>query len=271
MADERNAADEQPTQPVGPDGGDRAGTDGTVGDLPSEDGTGADGDAGAAPGPLVDPLTDPDATARVDVPPLPGAGGVDGTRPLPPVDTPRWSARAGVRPRPAGADEWSGDAVVEDPYGGRSWFTPVIVAVVVLILLAVLGAGLYLIYRNSGRGGQPAPTPTAAPTTTAASSAAPSESPPTPTPSPSPPVVQVPVPAVVGHTEQEAKQLLDAVGLTYRLDTVVDGSVRPGTVLSVTPPAGTMVAKCSQVTLVVAAAPPSPPASPSPSPSGGTG
>src|SRR4051812_33546832 len=75
----------------------------------------------------------------------------------PPVDdAPRWTARANV-PTPGdpalrqpAPQEWVEEE--EDPYHGRSWLTPVIVAMVALVLIAALSVGVWLIYRATENG-----------------------------------------------------------------------------------------------------------------------
>jgi hypothetical protein len=233
---------------------------------------------GDEPGDATRPLPEsrnPDETAPMAPP--------DGTRqfpkvgetaPLPavedePAGAPTWSARASVRP--AGgpeAQEWQ-EPPAEDPYGGRSWFTPILIGGLVLILLAVLGTGVWLIYRatrsNSG------PTPVA----TASASASPSRSPttartsatrsPSAAPTTSSVPAGVPVPNVVGSNVATATATLTGAGFKVTVVRKPDDSVAPGTVLSTDPPPDLVVPPGTQVTLVVASAPPPPTTAPAPS------
>src|SRR5256885_9191669 len=213
--------------------------------------------------------TDPDATAAA-MPPVDDGTRVDGT----PVDDDagRWSARAAVRPpgpaAPTPTQQWERE---EDPYQGRSWLRPVVIALAVLLLMALLGSGVWLILRNSsatpGTGASPSPiTPpatTAAPTTATATTAAPTSA--------APALVTIPD-GLVGGTEANARGVLGALGLKVRTVPRISPTAEPGTVLTVEPPAGTQVPANSTVVLLVAAAPakpPPPPTSPSPSSSVG--
>jgi len=240
--------------------------------------------AGDEPGDATRPLPDSrnsDATA-----PMAPADGtrqfprVGETAPLPPVEdepagAPSWSARAAVRPGGGPPEQDPHEPAAEDPYGGRSWFTPILVGGLVLVLLAVLGTGVWLIYRatrsNSGptpAGGTSAsappsatPSPTPAPTTATRSPSA------APTTSSVP--AGVPVPNVVGSNVATATATLTGAGFKVSVVRKPDDSVAPGTVLSTDPPPETVVPAGTQVTLVVASAPP-PPTTTAPAPSTST-
>jgi hypothetical protein len=169
-----------------------------------------------------------------------------------------WSGRAEV---PAGA-RYVRDAAPVDWEDGvdqadRRWWMPILVGVVALLLLGVLGFGLWLILRSNERGLLPV-TPSATSTsspTPAMTSAVPTTGQPTPSPTAA---VPIPVPPVVGLPEAAARSLLDQVGLTYRLQ--FRASTLPaGTVIETDPPVGTLVAPGQQVTLVIADAPTEPP------------
>lgn len=207
------------------------------------------------------------------------------------VEAPRWSARAAVRPRtvPAspthpgsgyggwGTEErgepYESGAYVADPYAGRSWLTPVLIALIVALLLAVLGIGGYLIFRETGGGTVPAPAVSPVPTVPASAQPSPSPSvPPSPSASPSEsvsvPAGIVAVPPLVGLSVGDAQQALAAVGLSAVVVERPDASARPGTVLASDPPAGALIRPGSSVTLMVAAErAPSAPASGQPRPS----
>lgn len=237
-----------------------------------------DGDPDATrigPASPVDPWQtepDPDAT-RI--------GG--GTSPLRPDDSgatrvggplghdepPRWSARANV-PQPGdpslrrpAQEEWVEE---DDPYQGRSWFTPVIVGIVALVLIGALSVGLYLIYQATADGDNapsdqvpgvqpssssavvPTPTPTRQPSTAPPSSAAPSETTEAPPSS-------VAIPPLRGSTLAQATIKLQQLGLEVKVVRRADGSVAPGEVLESDPGPGVMIAAGGTVTLYVATAP----------------
>lgn len=236
---------------------------------------------------------DPDAT-RIGPPADPGATRIGGgVSPLRPDDSgatriggplghdepPRWTARANV-PQPGDPalrqstpEEW----VEEDPYQGRSWFTPVIVGVVALLLVGALSVGLYLIYQATADGDNApqdqlpgvvtsssavAPSPTRQPTTAAPSSAAPSET-------TAAPPSSVAIPPLRGNTLAQATIKLQQLGLEVKVVRRADGSVQPGEVLESDPGPGAMVAVGETVTLFVAIAPTAAPSKSSVSPSAG--
>jgi hypothetical protein len=181
---------------------------------------------------------------------------------------PRWSARAGV-PAPgdplrrSAPQEWVEEE--EDPYHGRSWFTPVIVGTVGLVLVGALSFGLWLIYRAT-ENGQNAPNGAAPPPSASAGSAPPlpsSAAPPSEAPSsaevttsaaPTGPAVVV-IPPLRGDTLAEATVKLQVLGLNVDVTRTADGSVPPGEVLSSRPGEGETAAPGDTVTLVVATAP----------------
>ncbi|WP_036373552.1 PASTA domain-containing protein [Micromonospora sp. ATCC 39149] len=226
-----------------------------------------------------DPLPD---DAGDETRPLPKAG--DETRPLPepaggtpraePVDPTRALPRSGgtAGQQPAGGQVWSGRAGVPPPrsaeyrdpagewYGdeqpGRRWWTPILLGVVALLLLGLLGAGLWLaLSADDGTGPRESPSvrPTSAPATTGAptteaTSGEPSTTPPSTTPA------GVPMPPLVGLPRATAERILDRIGVDHRVET--RDSDRPaGTVLETDPEAGALVPAGAEVTLVVAVAP----------------
>ncbi|MET7393119.1 PASTA domain-containing protein [Dactylosporangium sp. NPDC005572] len=180
-------------------------------------------------------------------------------------DTERWTARANVRqPTPQEYVE------EEDPYQGRSWFTPVIVGIVGLLLFGALSVGLYLIYHATESGEnapvEPGPVPTAAtsavpsPTQETTSTAPPTSSPPATS---SAPPAEVTVPRLRGDSLAEATVKLQALGLDVAVERRPDSSLPPGEVLETRPGAGETILTGGTVTVVVAMAPTG---SPSPSP-----
>jgi hypothetical protein len=225
---------------------------------------------------------DPDATQvqrpASDATQVQRPAGDDATKVAGPVDeAPRWAARAnvpppGTAPRTPAPSTWDDEgAPTEDPYGGRSWFTPVVVGILALMLAAGLGVGIYLIYEAT-KDNPPETGPSEAVTSAAATTAPPSSAPPSPSASPSPSPstpTGVPIPTLRGQTEQSAKDALTTLGLTVVVQRRSDPSVEPGRVIGTDPPAGTAVADGATVTLIVASAPsPSPSKSPpAPSPS----
>lgn len=197
-----------------------------------------------------------------------------------PVDPPHWVARANVdpqRPRSSLPPAWEEDPAREDdPYGGRSWFTPVIVAVVGLVLLFLVGIGIFLIYRNNAKAPPPQPSPTvasvapttgAAPTSAAPTSAAPSSAAPTT----AGPAIAV-IPTLRGVAQQDATNQLKALGFNVNVLMIDDPTVLPGTVSHTDPAEGTPVTTGSTITIFVANQPVvhSPPTSAGPSASAST-
>jgi hypothetical protein len=250
--------DEEDGTPVGgihPEGGPRSS------DIPAADGT------------QRMPPTPPDDATVV----TPRGPERDGTSVMPPVqdwatEEPAWAGRAAVRP-PRSADygttaaDW--DAVPppeEEPRG--KWWMPIVIGIVALLLLALLGWGIYLIVQNSDEGaGTPAPEPsvsapaTTEPTTTATTTG-PTTEPTTTPPTTEPTETAVTVPALVGLSQQEAQQALDRRGLNYRLIFRTSDNAPAGTVIDSDPAEGQEVPPDTQVTLVIATAGPTDPSVP---------
>ncbi|TDC82946.1 PASTA domain-containing protein [Micromonospora sp. KC606] len=199
-----------------------------------------------------------DATARQEP--------ADRTRQLPPAAaTPPepnpavWSGRAGVPPpRPPDYSEpmWYGEEQREP-----RWWMPILLGILALLLLGVLGGGVWLAVRTPER--DEAPTPPPAPTSAPVTTAAPTSAAPTTEPASTPPateVVPVPMPPLVGLPGATAERILDRLDLSYRVETRESSEQVPGTVVETDPEAGAPVGPGEEVTLVVAAAPsPSPP------------
>ncbi|WP_433530802.1 PASTA domain-containing protein [Micromonospora sp. CA-263727] len=184
------------------------------------------------------------------------------TAPVPPTQrsgAAAWSGRAEVPSVRPGADrETSGNEWYADEPAGRPWFLPILWGVVLLLLLGLLGVGLWLARQALDEGGStpqsPQPTTQPAPTT---ASASPTTRSPSPAPTTSSAVAQVPVPPLVGLPEAAARAMLEQLGLDYRMQ--YRPSDRPaGTVIATEPEAGQLVEAGDEVTLVVAAASPSP-------------
>ncbi|MFG2056401.1 PASTA domain-containing protein [Micromonospora sp. NPDC048930] len=174
------------------------------------------------------------------------------TAPLPPTP-PAWSGRAGVPTRPAAYQEPGAEWYAEEQ-AGRRWWMPILLGILALLLIALIGLGVWLALRAAERNPGPAPSFTAVPTTAPRTSAAPtttapSTSPPT-TPA-SPTSAGVAMPPLVGLPQSAARAILDRLGVDYRVET--RESDRPaGTVLETDPAAGEPIGDGDQVTLVVA-------------------
>jgi PASTA domain len=226
-------------------------------------------------GPAAGPPTRPfDPSAAEETAPLPppgvAAAPLDPTRTFPaadgdPTEPPdRWSATAVVPPRgpvPATQSQYWVETEPEAPPGSRGpWLAPVLIAIVALVLLALLGTGVWLIVK-SRQGGPPAAQPSSVPATTLISSPATTAPPTTAAPTTRAPTTtapaQVGVPPVEGLTENQARVRLVAAGLRVQVVRQVD-QAPPGTVLGTDPPAGTQVAAGTVVRLFVAVAPPTP-------------
>jgi hypothetical protein len=166
-----------------------------------------------------------------------------------------WSARAEVptaRPIPPGATEqWEQPP---DMSTGR-WWMPILIGIIGLLLLGVLGYGIWLITSaDDDESPGPAPTRTTAPakpTTKPPTTAPPRTTAPT-TQAPA----QVEVPGLAGESVGAARDRLDELGLAYRLQYERTPDEEPGTVIRTDPPEGTLVDPGTQVTLVIAEAPP---------------
>jgi hypothetical protein len=204
-----------------------------------------------------------------------------------PVDAPRWAGSAPVpapddadlnypEPHPPVREAAPGTWEQDEP---RSRVTPAVIVLVVVVLLAMLGTGLWLIFSSSGDNSAPNPgatqpsattqqtTATPAPTTetTPPPTTPPPTTPPPPPTTPPPAVpVQVTVPTdLVGKPEAVARQRLVAIGLVPQTSRRV-APAPPGTVIDTEPGGGSIVDKGTQVVLIVAVAPPTSPSSKGP-------
>jgi beta-lactam-binding protein with PASTA domain len=138
---------------------------------------------------------------------------------------------------------------------------PIVVGIVVLILLAALGWGLYVIVQNSG-GATPAPTASPSPSVAPARIVAttPSEAvstepttAPTTTATTAEPTAEVTIPALRGLALPDAQAALTRTGLKWRVLEIAD-EAPAGTVIDSDPAEGQEVPPATRVTLVVAAA-----------------
>jgi hypothetical protein len=214
------------------------------------------------------PQGPPDADRTAQLPPAgyppPGSYGDDRTAQLPPPGEPTqaWAGRAGVPPPgapPRGPvpEEW---AQPEDPRQ-RRWWMPILIGLVVVVLLAVLAFGLWLLLRDDSS--TPTPIPTATATSAAPTTAAPTTTAPSPTATTQGPVV---VPPLLGLTEEQARGQLDAVGLGRRLQYRA-APQDAGTVIDADPEPGSQVPPGSTITLVISTGPTSAPTTGPPTPS----
>jgi hypothetical protein len=176
----------------------------------------------------------------------------------------RWAASAAVptpdvRPIGGSSDEFAlGPVAGED--GERSWWTPVVLGLVGVVLFGILMGGLWLIFKaseNGSPGGSTTSAP-AAPSSSAPPSQPPSQPPSSAAPSSRPPTTAAAgavVPPVLGMSEEEARQRLTDTGLRVEVARRADPASPPGTVIDVDPDEGAAVAPNSVVRIVVAQAP----------------
>jgi PASTA domain len=207
---------------------------------------------------------DGDATAVTPRPPQ-----RDSTSIMPPADdwsTGRagapWAGRAEVRPPRPGVDsdypdeDWT--AVPPSEQRGK-WWMPILAGIVGLILVALLGWGIWLIIQAQDKNDQaPAPVPTtsaAAPPTTQPTTEATTAAPTTRPTTTEPTQTAVTIPALRGLSQQDALQALSRRGLSSRLRFVVSTEAPPGTVIDSDPPEGREVPPDTTVTLIIAAEP----------------
>jgi hypothetical protein len=178
-----------------------------------------------------------------------------------------WSARAGVPPRrPVYDDSTSTDwatVPADEPRG--KWWTPIAVGIVGLLLLGLLGWGIYLIVQAGGNDttGPEVTASPAAPATTGATTQ-PTTAPPSPQPTTTEPPTSAPVvpsdivvPALKGLSSEEARAALDRKGLNYRLRYMTSDSPA-GTVIDSDPAEGQQVPADTVIALIIAAEPTAP-------------
>jgi cytoskeletal protein RodZ len=191
----------------------------------------------------------------------------------PAADDSAWSGRAEVRaPRPAQTTyqqevDWPAGPGPQPPRD--RWWMPIVVGIVVLVLLAALGWGIYLIVQNAGKNDNspapavttsapPAPTTAATTETTEPSSAPTTTTPTTTTPTPTPSTTEptddaVGIPALRGLSVADAKAALKGVGINSTRVIYRPSNGEPDTVIDSDPEEGQEVPPDTTVTLVVAA------------------
>jgi PASTA domain len=174
---------------------------------------------------------------------VPRTAGPTGTGVLPAVgaETPKWSARAQVRPSRVDDDvppDW--DDVGAEPR--RGLVAPILISVGAVVLLALIVAAVLLLMRTSAE-------PVTPPTGTATASLA------SPTPSPTPEATTpastsnlptslgpapVEIPQVAGSSFDAAATALRGLGLQVRRVDRSSATVPAGQVIDTEPPAGTL-------------------------------
>ncbi|MFU8875327.1 PASTA domain-containing protein [Micromonospora sp. SL4-19] len=173
---------------------------------------------------------------------------------------PAWSGRAGVPPpRPFGYSEAGTEWYVEEQ-SGRRWWMPIVLGILALVLIALIGLGVWLVLRAAERNPDPALPPSSASASTAPETSSASEATSAPTssaPSTSPPtttaVAGVPMPPLVGLPEPAARAALDRLNVDYRVQRRTSDQPA-GTVIETDPAAGGRIAEGDRVTIVVAEA-----------------
>lgn len=205
---------------------------------------------------------------------IPPDGRTAGREPVGPTTPPApepsgpapWSGRAEVPPsRPAGFQEPVGGEWYGEAQGDRRWWMPILVGILALLLLGLLGLGLWLILQaDDGPGKAPSPPATSAPATTGVPTTSPTTpsttTPPTTpslttSPTTMPPTTTAParitMPLLVGRPQAAARAVLDRLGLGYRLE-LRESDQPAGTVIATDPSAGEPVSVGQDVTLVIA-------------------
>jgi beta-lactam-binding protein with PASTA domain len=197
-----------------------------------------------------------------------GARPADATSVMPPAEGgPVWSGRAGVRPPQPGNTQYQQvtDWPVEPgPQRNDRWWMPIVVGIVVLVLLAALGWGIYLIVQNAGKNDAPAPAATtsapAVPPTVATTA---QTTVPTTEPTTTEPTTQatttdptddaVAIPALKGLSVADAKAALQRVGINSTHVIYQPSDAEPDTVIDSDPEEGQEVPPDTRVTLIVSA------------------
>jgi hypothetical protein len=137
---------------------------------------------------------------------------------------------------------------------------PIVVGLVALLLLGVLGYGIWLAAQNNEEREPVAPATTAsAVTTTAPATTAPATTPTRPTAPATSAVASEVVPPLTGLDVATARDILRDVGLEARTENRESESVPAGRIIESRPPVGTTVPRGTEIVLIVATAPPAAP------------
>jgi len=142
---------------------------------------------------------------------------------------------------------------------------PIVVGIVALVLLALLGWGIWLIVQAQDRN-VPQPTPSVTmsitPTETTEPTTEPTTEEPTTTPTTTEPTAtEVTIPALRGLPRDQAQQALSRRGLPSRLRFVPSNEAPPGIVIDSDPEEGQEVPPDTVVTLIITAEPTTQPTS----------
>jgi hypothetical protein len=224
----------------------------------SGDATSADAPKPSSKGPPGD-ATAPQPPAGDDTVVVPKAAGPSGTGILPAVgggESPKWSARAQVRPPSVDEDvepDWEESAAAP----GRGLLAPILISVGAVVLLALIVAAVLLLMRDSA---QPVTPPTATATPPPASPTA------SPTPQVTTPAVTsslvtsfgpapVEIPALAGQSFDTAAAALRDLGLLVRRIDQSSATVPAGQVIDTEPPAGTLALPGLPVDVIVSTGP----------------
>jgi hypothetical protein len=136
---------------------------------------------------------------------------------------------------------------------------PIVVGIVALVLLALLGGGIWLIVQAQDRNTEtPAPAVTtsiAPPESTEPTTEPTTEQATTTPPTTEPTNTEVTVPALRGLSREQAQQALSRRGLSSRLRFVISQDAPAGTVIDSDPEEGREVPPDTIVTLIIAAEP----------------
>jgi hypothetical protein len=185
----------------------------------------------------------------------------DATSIMPPVaeaGAAAWAGRAEVRPPQPGYDtepEWG---AAPPPEARGRWWMPIVVGIVALILLALLGWGIWLIVQAQDRNtpATPAVTTSVAPPESTEPTTEPTTEEPTTTPTTTEPTAtEVTIPALRGLSRDQAQEALSRRGLSSRLRFVISSDAPAGTVIDSDPGEGQEVPPDTVVTLIIAAEP----------------